>query len=232
MKNILVKTLLPFLLGASAGAATINTAARGWYDAAGYASPNDVYQTGGGSLEHRSWFTFDLSTVLSPVSSASFIIFQPDFGFMSEDNNGDPVNATETFVLFDVASTGLVANGSGGHASIFTDLGTGTSYGSLAVTEANDGQYLSITLNSAFLAQLNANLGGSISLGGALAGMDSNPLNSRYLFNGSNTGNPADGKVSLQVTTSVPEPSGYGLFAGAAGLALATRRRIRNRRTR
>ena len=61
----------------------------------------------------------------------------------------------------------LRASGAG-QTGIFDDLGTGVGFGSQTFSAANNGQIVSVPLNAASLADLNAKRGGLVALGGAL----------------------------------------------------------------
>ena len=212
---------------ARAATVVVNSAGRGWYDSAGYAGVSDNYQVGLGGAESRAWFLFDLSSLSGTVTAASFTVFEPLGGYTSEDSFGEPLNATETVGLFAASSTGLAADGTGGHAAIFNDLGDGVSYGTLAVSAADDGTTLTFAFNSAGIAALNAAKGLTFAFGAKLLSADADPSTNQYVFNGSQTGLPSDGGTRLLITTAVPKPAPGAVCAATLVLAALRLRRRR-----
>ncbi|MBX9581571.1 MAG: hypothetical protein K2X87_14820 [Gemmataceae bacterium] len=211
-------------VAAPAPAATLNTFERGWYDSTGFHDPaNDNYISGQLSgTEYHDFFVFDLTGVSGPLTSASVTAFNPDF---NNDSGGGPL----TFTLYDYTGsiTDLI-NGTGGVAA-FADLGSGTALGSVVVSDADDGAFVTVSLNAAGLAYLNANLGGEVAIGGALAPLDF--VGFQYVYGFSGSGDPADGNTFLTFDTgaAVPAPAGLVLLAAAApvlGLRRALRRKL------
>lgn len=223
--------LLPVLLSAAAYAhadVTLATDGRGWYDSAGYASRNNAYTTGiAGSTETRSWFRFDLSGITDTVTAATFRVYEPTQGFINQ-NAGAPFNTSETVTFRQASATGLAANGSGQHGDIFTDLGDGAVYGTVTVTAADGGRYITLALNADCITAINAARGSSFAFGAALTPGGDTVNTNRTVFAGSNTDHAFDGTTQLILTTqAVPEPGTYG--AGAA-LVCAVPALLRRRR--
>ncbi len=147
---------------------TINWTDSGWWDNTGsHTAANKNYVTGQiGGTQYRSFFVFDLTNTLENIVGARLRLFNPTnppgFGYQSPD-------PTETYTMYDVSTPipQLRANGSG-QVGIFNDLGSGTEYGSQTVSSADNGRIVTIDLNAAAIAYLNAARGGLAALGGAL----------------------------------------------------------------
>ena len=103
---------------------------------------------------------------------------------------GEVGDATETVGVFDVSTSiaSLRAGGSG-LTGIFADLGGGTQHGETITSNANEGAWLYITLDAAFVASLQAvsNSNGQIALGTAIQTIGG--TNNQYIF--ACTGGPA-----------------------------------------
>lgn len=175
---------------------------------------NDNYFTHeGGRPSHRSYFSFDLSAVTGNVVGATLELRR-----YTTDSNA-------TVELFDVSTsaTDLAQRGIF-DSSIHADLGSGTSYGSLAVGSGISTDILSFALNASAFTDINGALGGYFSIGATSTGGIS--------FN--HSGGPADGSPSFTqrlvlVTgpvTAVGEPESLALFGlSLAGLAWVRRRK-------
>ena len=169
-------TVLGHVIGQSE--LVLNATGSGWYDGFGYHDPSNLnYFTGlvPGYAELRDFFTFDLGSLNDlAILSGRFQAYNPSAttgagdGFYSDDS-------TETYTLFDVNTpvAQLLAGGSG-LTGIFDDLGTGTEYGSRIVSAADNGTLVSVDLNDAALADLNAARGNAFALGGALTTLAGN----------------------------------------------------------
>jgi large repetitive protein len=169
--------------------------------------------------DYRNFFVFDLSSVVTPIASAKLAVYLPNSpaqlgpGYIS----GDP---SENYELHDVVtSIATLLDGTGGVAA-HADLGNGVVYGSRSMTEADIGNMVEITLNSAAIAALDAATG-LIGIGGSLTTLDA-VANSELVFTWSNTGNTATPNTELRLTL-VPEPS--SLFLYLAGIFATQLRR-------
>lgn len=207
---------------------TINFTDRGWYSATGGRDPNlKNYVVGdnrGTSCalcldDFRNFFVFDLSSVSAPIVSATIAIpvsgppIQP--GYISGD-------ASENYELHDVVSPiSNLLNGTGGVA-VHSDLGSGVVYGSRAMTAADIGQTIEMTLNASAIAAMNSNHG-LFGIGGSITTLD-NLASPEFLFSGSN-GRGGD-RVELRLTL-VPEPATLSLILFTAGMFLANGARVR-----
>jgi PEP-CTERM motif len=180
------------------------------------------YNTAGGGVTFRDWFAFDLSGISGGVANASITIFEPANGFVS---NVTPLN----FALYDVtSSTATVLGGGTGLTSVYNDLGSGNSYGSVNVTSANNGTNITINLSGTFIADFIAHEGTTLLIGGAVT--TSLPHNSfEEIFNGSGseTSGLTAGSVVLHFTP-VPEPSTYALVGVGALAGLVAWKRRKN----
>ena len=147
-----------------AGAQTaVNADDRGWYNAAGtHNSGNNNSYTGLLSgTEYRSYFRFAIPSGVICVSSA---ILELEL----ENYYGSGPGHTAT--LFDVSPGNVpnldVNNGGGSGPAIYTDLGSGATYGSLSGLSAADvGSVLSFSLSPAAYADIAAASGGDFAIG-------------------------------------------------------------------
>ncbi len=205
---------------------TRNTLDRGWYSAQGeHDSFLKIYAVGNavGSTILRNWFVVDLTGVTQPVVSARLLLRNPSEAVEGGDGFSSG-QASETYALFDVSTpiTDLRATQTI-RTDIFADLGSGASFGSFVATAGSNGTDVSISLNSAGLASLNAARGGLWAVGGAITTINSPAGSSdELLFNFSSNAGAGDGKTRLELT--VPTPGTAGLL-GMAGVLAAGRRR-------
>jgi hypothetical protein len=173
-----------------------------------------------GLQDFRNFFIFDLTSVTNPVTSAKLHLYNngfvpsfPGYGFESP-------NPFETYKIFDVNTplASLVA-GTGG-TTAYADIGTGTSYGTYNISNADRGQFVVINLNAAGLAAINANLGGKIAFGGAITTLSPVPEEEQFAFAVSH--NPAgvnDGNTFLEVNAVPAPPAVILLCLGLLGFA-------------
>lgn len=195
----------------------VNASQAGQYSSAGdYTAGNTNYFTGAFEGEYRSFFVFNVAAFSTPIISAKLELYNfggsedVPAGFYSEDG-------AETLSFFNLSTSipTLVAGGSG-LTGIFNDLGSGPAYGSTSVDESANGQYVSLFLNSTFLADLNASMGGPIALGAALTSL-SDPNGYKFIF-GNTDLSSASPSVRLTLVSgtapigSVPESSSTGVL--------------------
>lgn len=171
-----------------------------------------------GNGKVNNFFVFDLTGVSGTITSAQLKLYNPD----TEPNNPNSgpgytsPDPTETYMVFDVSTpiSNLIANGSG-QVGIYNDLGSGTSYGSILMSTADNGKIVVIDLNANALAYLNSNLGGLVAFGGAVTTLGNAPM-SEFVFGYTN-----DLSYTRQlVLNPVPEPTTMLLLgSGLIGLA-------------
>jgi hypothetical protein len=137
----------------------LDSANRGFYQENGdHDQNNDSTPTGrlAGPM-HRSYFIFPLDSVADPVVTAVLRL---------EVVNYQSSLTSDDLELFDVTTDPATLEQSGtGQTAIFDDLGSGTSYSILPVGPGDVGQILEIPLPASALADINAQLGGSFSVG-------------------------------------------------------------------
>lgn len=169
---------------------------------------NDNYFTGEadfglstGFAELRSFFSFDLSGLSGQVDAARLIIYSGVFG---------PDSFSEVLGLFDVTTQTETLNFNEGlNAAIFSDLGTGASYGTFRLLRSSDEKVdLEFDLSAVAIADINAAAGGFFSIGGALQSLSK--AGGEYVFG--QTGGPQRRPVELIVSTiAVPAPGAFSL---------------------
>ncbi|MCH8967749.1 MAG: hypothetical protein IIA66_01365 [Planctomycetes bacterium] len=117
-----------------------------------------------GGIELRNWFVFDLTAVPTPIVSAELLLDNPSI--FSDDG-------FEVYQLTSTTSTPATLIAAGGGAGVFGSLGTGTVFSTITVYDpADDGVTLSLALNAAGIAFLNANLGGLVAFSGRVTTLD------------------------------------------------------------
>ena len=144
---------------------------QGWWaqNTSGIATDNYIVGQLSAMRFFRNFFTFDLSKLRGTVTSAKLELRR----FSSSPGN----EATETYELFDVSTdAATLNNNTGTNATIFADLGSGTSYGSFAVPISvfSLDEILTFPLNAAAVSDINTAAGGFFSIGGTLTSQDGN----------------------------------------------------------
>jgi hypothetical protein len=208
--------VLSVAVSASGAAATtvINSHASGFYQNTG-ATPSAGSTNIIEDSTRNNYFAFDLSGVSGTVTGAKLTIFGGNGFFFF--NSTTP--ATVTYSIYDVATNiGALTDHTAG-AAAFTDLGSGSVYGSTPIAViSGSAQQLVIDLVGG-LNDINAALGGLFALGGG----SSLVANQGFLWS-SSFGNPA-AQLTLETT---PIPAALPLFAtvcGGGGLIAWRRRR-------
>lgn len=142
-------------------------------------------------FDFRDWFVFDLTAVLTPIASAELLLHNP--GIVSDD-------LFEIYQLTSTTSMPATLIAAGGGAGVFGSLGTGTVFSTITILDPDDdGVTLSLALNAAGLAFLNANLGGLVAFSGRLTTLDASP--DELVFGGT------DGAASSTDLHLTPIPS-------------------------
>lgn len=158
--------------------------------------------------QYNNWFGFDLAAEIpASITSAKLYLF----------NNGywktPGVWGSGIYTIYDVSPTSQTILNSGDlnpGVSVFSDLGSGTSYGSTSFSTNDNGHYMIIELNASGLSDLQSAWGSSFfSIGGAATGVGAT-------FNYSDSMD-----TYLEIASNpVPEPATWGaaaLLIGTAG---------------
>lgn len=228
--HVLAAIALAWTAGAQADT-TLQAVGGGWFSNTGeHIEFNDNYVVGGGldGYTRNNYFLFDLSGVGGTVTAATLRIYNPSApaspGFPFGYTSADP---TETYALFDVSTAFFDTPLPGGNyvagygigslagQAIFSDLGSGASYGATTVSLADNGHFVEISLNAAGLAALNAS-GGLFAVGGAITTLDG-LVNKESLFVSAFLSSVGPNVPQL-VISSVPEPSASLLLLAGLGL--------------
>lgn len=153
----------------------------GNYDMDGDHSAQNTYYPAGdiaasGYSEIRNFFVFDLSGVTEPVVGATLELYcpsdPPDVG--NGYRSPDPF---ERYALWEVVTdVATLTAGGTGLIGIYDDLGGGTAFGYIDMTEADNGTMVSIGLNHSAEASIEAAAGGLWAVGGAVMTLDGSPL--------------------------------------------------------
>jgi hypothetical protein len=128
-------------------------------------------------VELRDFFTFHLASVRSRVIFARLEI-------SARTNDGDALGGDpiETLGLFDVSTPARRLNlNRGADEDIFTDLGSGVSYGSFEVDTLASPDVLSFRLNQKAIRDINRHRGQYFSVGGRLLSAEPGS-GEQYLF--------------------------------------------------
>jgi hypothetical protein len=179
---IAIAALLVVSSPASATFITINAFDSGWHRSDGlHIATNTNYIVGRlGALQYHDWFAFNLPALGPGLTIAGGVLRVDTRDYSSPD-------LTETYTLFDISTPvpTLVQNRAIGDAvglAIFADLGTGTVHGSRVYSNADDNQVRDITLNAAALAYLQARLGTSAALGGAVTTLQNTTVGNEDIY--------------------------------------------------
>ena len=214
-KTFLAGVILFQVLGGGlshAATMTLNYVDSGWYDNSGFHGPmneNYLASDDNGPI-FRNWFVFDLSGVTDPIVSATLRLFNPVRGFISAD-------PTETYTLYDVTtSIASLTTGGAGLVSTYTDLGSGTQYGSKIVSAADNNTNVDIFLNANALTALNG-ASGLFALGGAVTTLG--VAGEEKIFSSTNSSSNVRQLVLETQSNPIPEPGTMLLLgSGLAGL--------------
>lgn len=211
-KSILAVVLSLAALACHAGTVTVNTYGprlaggpnHGWWsdEVANY-DGNDNFATGFNSVYNsRGFFSFDLSEL--EITSLTGAVLELPQGLMT-----GPVD----LFLWDVTSDPAAVNANSGiNAAIYADLGSGTEYGRLHIDLIGQTSLVSVELNAAGLAALEATEG-FFTIGASAPG--------EYLIFGNSEGMRPQLVLQGEVRV-IPEPPVAGMLtAGLVLLAVA-----------
>jgi hypothetical protein len=138
------------------GSIVLNAINEGWYDSTGFHQANNQdYIVGNcsinncfGDTNYNNFFTFNLSDMRVPITSAVLSLGNPSGGFFG---------APSTYTLHDVTTPYFDLFGDQyGATGIYSDLGSGVAYGSTTVDGSSNGNQVNITLNSDALNAIQA----------------------------------------------------------------------------
>jgi hypothetical protein len=177
---------------------TLEAVDTGWYSENGGHEPtNPNYITGRAEgTEFRGFFVFDLSTVGS-VGHATLRMFNPSSPPLTNNGYQSP-DPFEELAIRDVATSIVTLRSGAGGIAAFNDLGSGTTYGSTNASNADNGHFVEVTLNSNALAALSGS-NGLFAFGSSLT-----TLNGHFFEYA--LGESQSGPVFLDIVP-VPEPS-------------------------
>jgi hypothetical protein len=205
------------------GAIVVDAIDRGWWDGNGaHDSSNKNTFTGRTSgILHNSYFVFDL-TNLSGQATAGTLRLELENYYGNE--------SSETFSVHDVSTpiSDLSASGSFQH-SIYEDLRSGNTYGSMTVTATDVGSVITISLNAIALSDITSALGGKFAIGITVPAIAAGGGGSRGIrFSEDEEQRVHQLVLETAAVEEVPEPSTITMFAlGAIGLTFARFRRRR-----
>lgn len=201
----------------------------------------------------RSYFTFNIRTLVSTVKSAKLKIYHPertpwpngDFVF---GGSYDSPDESETVTFFSIDNTSAVVLDEPDETNspisklneIFEDLGSGSVFGSLVATPATDGTTATVVLTQAAIDSLNTAIQSGQdrwSIAASLTSGNRTGQVSERVFRGTGTrikasvGVPPTPPTQLVINedSSTPAPAltglgGMALLTGLSGLGLAYRR--------
>jgi hypothetical protein len=193
---------------AEASTITLNAVNSGWYrqDGSSNGFLSNIAITNDGTYNLRNWLGFDLSSVSSPITSATLEV-------SSHDQNDSGQLIVWSDVVTSYASLGSSSR------SIYNDLGSGVQFSSGVHTA---GTINSFSLNAAGLTSLNS----ATSLW-AIGGKHNDSGNAFAFTLGVISGDHLNLVLEVSDTPSVPLPASVWLFcSGLVGLVGVARRRL------
>lgn len=172
--------------------------------------------SGAFGAQRRGYFIFDLSSVTETITNAVLNLSNPTAG----GNDATTLSIFEVTTPTGTVSTAFVDPNSTG-ADVYTDLGDGTAFGSLALAALAPVGVYDVVLNGAAVSALDAATG-LFAMGSTIGSGSNNSFFVDSVLAG----------ATLTLTTSaaaaIPEPSSLVCLAGLA--AVVGFRRLRNSR--
>jgi len=194
-----------------------NSSTFGWFD--------QRYMTGErNTYIHRSYFVFDLSGLSGDVQSAKLLLTCPPEGY-----DGDEF---EIFATYDVSTDLSLLMSGGAGQSGWEDLGSGTTYGSVAMSENDENTLVEIALNMAAVSDIQSSLGNLFAIGGSLETIDNPNKSLERVFANTAIGDDPGGSLIRRLVLDInmpprPVPDGAStvMIMGLAIGSLAVLRR-------
>lgn len=213
----LALSLVVFSANASASTVAFINTDSGWYTNLGNHAPgNTNYLTGDFSnsagSHFRNYFVFNLASLSGTVTSAQLELWT--YG----------ITGSGVYSLYDVSSNAVTLQSTSNSLATYADLGSGLSFGSISLATVDANTLITINLNAAALAAIQASAGGVFAVGGDFIG------GGNWAMGGSGL----DGRNRLVVNTGAaaqtPEPASLILLgSGCAGVLVRLRRKMRSR---
>ena len=217
------------LLAPAAQAQIVDATDRGWHSQSGIHVASNLNYLVGFSRTfvevHRNWYVFGIPALGAgeTFATATLRVFNPTVNMGGFDGYQSP-NLTEDYTLYDYtgAITTLRANRTNGGATgqnIFSDLGTGQTYGNRTFSNSDNGTFSLISLNAAALTALNASAGSLFALGGAVTTLSGQTAAEEAIFESTFAPDVPLSSTQLILTSqqgvAVPEASSFALYIGA-----------------
>lgn len=228
--------LMVFFFASAAPALTITIGASdsGWFNDAGdHTANNENYSAGWtGNFQFRNFFVFDVTGLPGgeTILSATLRAFNPEDGVPTAawTDGYDSPDASETYDLYDVTLlTAGPASDQIGNTLVYDDLGSGTLFGSVSASSADNGEFIEVGLNSDGRTALGSAVGNFV-IGGLITSLTETDGVEELVWG--NTHPPGQSPATRElVVVLTPEP-GTGLLLGLGLLGWNLSRRIGARR--
>lgn len=214
------------MAGQTANAAVIQAFDSGWYQNSGFTAGVSNINVGSSNLSgaiYNNYVAFNLAGLADQNITSATLTF---YG----GNGVNTSSTSETLGLFDYKGSINALLGDQFSVPVYTDLGTGNSYGTADVASGPISQF-SVTLSAAAIADLNVaahNAGDTrFVIGGSLQSI-SGPFANEQLFAifGPQAALSSPAFLTLDTVAAVPEPSTWAMMIlGFAGVGFMAYRR-------